>query len=198
MQTIRVCYGERSCGLGTLTLLSGIASPENDKTEASLLQICASRLGALADKDPRKACTALLLAECLELPSLKRPARIAVREAFSFIRSRPSLCDMLPQDFREEMDALWVLTQRDVAIVKAKGDALDRMRTDFSEDSVSETYPLQALVAGVKWPPNVVPHEREQYLDPEEFFCLFKKTKETFRSLPAYVREREKRAVGLW
>jgi hypothetical protein len=38
-------------------------------------------------------------------------------------------------------------------------------------------YPLEVLVSGVAWPPNVEPTRREQYLKPEDFYTTFQMTK---------------------
>lgn len=60
------------------------------------------------------------------------------------------------------------------------------------------SYPIEALLINVAWPPEVPPHQREQYLSPSVFLATFKMTKEEFNSLPRYVRDRMKKDVGLF
>jgi hypothetical protein len=63
---------------------------------------------------------------------------------------------------------------------------------------ISDTYPYEALKAGVKWPSNVDPARREQFLKDDDFSKIFGMTKEEFRALPIHIRKRMKTEKGLF
>ncbi len=77
-----------------------------------------------------------------------------------------------------------------------KGTVLERK--PLSTTTLSDTYPLSALVQGVEWPSNVNPAKREQFLSDEEFQAHFKMTKEQFRKQPDFVRIRMKKELNLF
>lgn len=78
-----------------------------------------------------------------------------------------------------------------------KGEVVERVAANVaSEDQAF--YPLAALLAGVAWPKNVDPANRELFLSEEEFFKVFQMTKADFRGKDKYLRIRMKKEKGLF
>jgi len=77
-----------------------------------------------------------------------------------------------------------------------KGTILERKNIKITQ--LCDTYPLELLVEGVSWPSNVDVTKREQYLDDDAFYRVFKVTKEDFQKLAKHVKQRLKKEHGLF
>jgi hypothetical protein len=77
-----------------------------------------------------------------------------------------------------------------------KGTIIEREESVV--DYVSNTYPYTALRSGLKWPSNVDPTRREDFLNDDDFQQCFKMSKEEFRRLPLYLRQRMKKDKELF
>jgi hypothetical protein len=93
------------------------------------------------------------------------------------------------QNYKKEQETL---KQR---LAYLKGTILEREKPHVT---LSEFYPLSVLRQGVEWPINVDPANREKFLSDEEFFQVFKMTKEKFRSLASFERIRLKKEKQLF
>lgn len=59
-------------------------------------------------------------------------------------------------------------------------------------------YPFEMLRQGAKWPVDVDPARREEFLSPEDFFEVFHMSKEEFACLDKFKRVRIKKEVMLF
>jgi hypothetical protein len=64
--------------------------------------------------------------------------------------------------------------------------------------SESGFFPVEALRQGSVWPAEVDPVRREDFLSPEDFFAVFKMSKEEFACLDKFKRVRIKKEVMLF
>jgi hypothetical protein len=80
-----------------------------------------------------------------------------------------------------------------------KGTIIERKEVKLELVSSREGfYPLEALLDGMAWPSDVDPTKREQHLHPEDFYAIFNMSKEEFKSLPKYKRDRIKKDKRLF
>jgi hypothetical protein len=59
-------------------------------------------------------------------------------------------------------------------------------------------YPLRALVAGVQWPADVDPKQREDHLSEADFSAVFGMTRQAFKALPKFKQVNKKKDVHLF
>ena len=80
-----------------------------------------------------------------------------------------------------------------------KGEVIEREGVGYEEyNSIDGYYPVEALIKGVRWPKNVDPSKREEYLSPEDFASVFRMSKKTFAQLTTYVKIRMKKEKDLF
>lgn len=138
----------------------------------------------------------------LDLPafaSLKHLVYNNIREFLPYLLDKIGL-ETLKENF-PQFD--WDQAYRDHLKLQEEKKHFQSMKGTILEpqvvvDYISDSYPYSALKAGVKWPSNVNPAQRETYLNDDDFFQVFQMTKEEFRQQPNYVRKRMKQDKGLF
>lgn len=167
---------------------------------SSLQHLCLEVLKSKTLRKPLAAVHVLLLAQELLIPSLEASAILAVRGSYEYLRStveEECLVEALGEErFLEFEESLKEVHSR-IAYVKQEGSVLAKPKPPEATSS-GDFYSLESLQIGVQWPQHVNPTQREMYLSDEDFQSVFGMSKNKFKSLPDYVRQREKKAVGLW
>ncbi len=132
----------------------------------------------------------------LDLPTfapLKQLVENNIREYFPYLLDKiglETLQENFPHfDWNKSYQEHLKLEEEKKYLKSMKGTILERQTV---VDYVSNFYPYSALKAGVQWPSNVNPAQRETYLKDNEFFEIFQMTKEEFRRQPNFVRKRMK------
>ncbi len=101
----------------------------------------------------------------------------------------PQDWEYLQQSIREQE----VIKQR---VAYLKGTLVEREKPQISQ--LADFYPYEALKQGVEWPSNVDPAAREMFLCDEDFFAIFKLTKDQFQKLARFERIRLKKEKRLF
>jgi hypothetical protein len=151
------------------------------------------------------------LANELDLKDLREDCLSSIRFLYDFFREiadQSYLRQLCGDEEVMKLEQVYKEKHRSRRYLRQEGKVIEKTDTPFSnsvlipEDnnlSISATcFPYEALKAGVKWPKNVDPTRREDWLSEQDFLRLFKMTRTEFKSLNRFKCERIKKELLLW
>jgi len=149
----------------------------------------------------------LQVANDLQLSELRTECIRTIRFKFDFFKDNVEddyLRELLNDEEMEDMERASRERKRFSQYIKQEGKILSNASTPFSTISASDAsgervfFPIDALVSGVKWPDGIDPTKREEWLNDEDFERVFRMSKDGFRALGRFHKERLKKDAKLW
>jgi hypothetical protein len=154
------------------------------------------------------------LANELDMKDFREECLSAIRFSYDFFRDvadQSYLRQVCGEEEVIKLEQAYREKHRSRRYLRQEGKVLEKVDTPFSNavipllveendegTNLPTCFPYDALKAGVKWPKNVDPTRREDWLSDDDFKMLFKMSRMEFKSLNKFKRERLKKELLLW
>jgi hypothetical protein len=151
----------------------------------------------------------LEVANELNLAELRADCLRTIRfkyEFFKEITEEAYLKDLIGDEETVHMERASIDRNKFKRYIRQEGTVLEQQAAPtvaehlpaYDMDGNRNVFPVEALLGGVKWPAGIDPAKREEWLSDGDFENLFKMSKEQFRTIGRFQKERLKKDVKLW